>query len=370
MLIRKQNHTVFRRGERLGQQSDNIAGSHGWGIIGTGQIARNFASDLGLLANANLCGVLSRDKSTAEQFAKNCKTPIAYDDTDAFLANKEISIIYIASPNSAHVGQALRCIRAGKHVLIEKPAAPSEPEIGVIEREAARHGVFAMEAMWTRFLPGFAAVRQALADGVIGEVLAVRGTLSWEMPFDANNRFFSKSLGGGASLDLGVYLLSLTMHLFGEPQKISGRWEAAHTGVDMAARYRLHYPGMEADLLCGFDANRYNSFEITGTKGQIRISDPFIRAERIEFLTGTLARRLAAVVPSGKASKTFARLPFPGHRVLKFPLAGNGLSAQASAVMEAVDCGLLQHPVMPLSQSAAVLRVIHMLMSHPAADRA
>ena len=354
----------------MGQQTDNIARVHGWGIIGTGQIARNFASDLGLLANAKLCGVLSRDKSKAGQFVAKYGAAKAYADMDAFLASKDIGIVYIASPNSTHVAQALRCIRAGKHVLIEKPAAPSEPEIDVIEREAARHGVFVMEAMWTRFLPGIAAVRQALADGVIGELLTVRGTLSWKMPFDANNRFFSKSLGGGASLDLGVYLLSLTMHLFGEPEKISGRWEAAPTGVDISARYRLHYPGMETDLLCGFDANRYNSFEITGTKGQIRISDPFIRAERVELLTGTLARRLSAGFPSGMAAKVFARLPFPGHRVLKYPLAGNGLSAQAASVMEAVDGGLLQHPAMPLSQSAAVLRAIHMLLSHPAVERA
>jgi predicted dehydrogenase len=201
-------------------------------------------------------------------------------------------------------------------------------------------------------------------------VQSVRGTLSWKMPFDASNRFFSKSLGGGASLDLGVYLLSLTMHLFGEPEKISGRWEAAPTGVDIAARYKLHYRGMDAELLCGFDANRHNSFEITGTKGQIRISDPFIRAERIEFLTGRLARRLADIVPSGKASRMLARLPFPGHRVLSFPLAGNGLSAQAAAIMKAINSGLLQHPLMPLGQSATVLRAIQMLLSHPAMERA
>jgi predicted dehydrogenase len=368
-MIEKQNHTVFPRGERLAQQIDNIGGVHGWGIIGTGQIARNFAADLGLLTNAKLCGVLSRDTSTAEQFAAKYNAAKAYADIDAFLASKDIAVVYIASPNSAHVAQALRCIRAGKHVLIEKPAAPSEPEIGLVEREAERHGVFAMEAMWTRFLPGIAAVREALSDGLIGDVQAVRGTLSWKMPVDANNRFFSKSLGGGASLDLGVYLLSLTMHMFGEPEKISGRWKAAPTGVDMAARYKLHYPGMEADLLCGFDANLHNSFEITGTKGQIRVSDPFIRAERIEILTSTLARRIAAVFPSGKAAKVFARLPFPGHRVLIHPLGGNGLSAQAAAVMQAIDSGLLQHPVMPLGQSAAALRAIQMLLSHPAVDR-
>ena len=354
----------------MAQQADHKAGQHGWGIIGTGQIARNFASDLELLPNAKLQAVLSRNGATAGQFASGHKTAMPYADFDAFLANKSVSIVYIASPNSAHVAQALRCIRSGKHVLIEKPAAPSEPEIEVIEREAARHGVFAMEAMWTRFLPGIAAVRKALADGVIGDVQAVRGTLSWKMPFDPGSRFFSKSLGGGASLDLGVYLLSLTMHLFGEPEKISGRWEAASTGVDLTAQYKLHYPGMEAELLCGFDTNRHNGFEINGTKGQIRVSDPFIRAERIEIVTGKFVQRVAAIIPTGKAAKAFARLSFPGHRVLRYPLAGNGLHAQATAVMKAIDEGMLQHPLMPLSQSAAVLRAIQMLLSHPAMEKA
>jgi predicted dehydrogenase len=354
----------------LAQLADHKAGMHGWGIIGTGQIARNFASDLELLPNAELQAVLSRNAATAGQFASSHKSAMPYSDFDAFLANKSTGIVYIASPNSAHVAQALRCIRAGKHVLIEKPVAPSEPEIGVVEREAARHGVFAMEAMWTRFLPGIASVRNALADGVIGDIRSVRGTLCWKVAFDPGSRFFSKSLGGGASLDLGVYLLSLTMHLFGEPAKISGRWQAASTGVDLAARYRLHYPGMDAELLCGFDANRYNSFEITGTKGLIRISDPFIRAERIEIITGSLARRLADAAPSGKAAKALARLSFPGHRVHSHPLRGNGLMAQAAAVMKSIDEGTLQHPLMPLSQSAAVLRAIQMLLAHPAMGKA
>lgn len=342
---------------------------HGWGIIGTGLIAKKFAADLECLPNAELRAILSRNAATAGGFASEHKSAMPYSDMDAFLANKSVSIVYIASPNSAHVAQALRCIRAGKHVLIEKPAAPSEPEIGVIEREAARHGVFAMEAMWPRFLPGFAAVKKALADGVAGEIQSVRATLSWKVPFEPGNRFFSKSLGGGASLDLGVYLLSMTMFLFGEPEKISGSWVAAPTGVDMAARYRLHYPGLEADLLCGFDANRTNTYEIAGTKGHIRISDPFIRAERIEISTGTLAKRLMNLAPSGKPAKALARIPFPGHRVFRQALNGNGLEAQAAAVMKAVEEGAVQHPLMRLEESGAVLRAIQMLLSHAAVER-
>ncbi|MGB8816658.1 MAG: Gfo/Idh/MocA family oxidoreductase [Rhizobiaceae bacterium] len=343
---------------------------YGWAIIGTGHIAERFARDLKYLPRAKLRAVLSRDLKTAEAFAMRLGVEKAHADMDALLSDKSVDIVYVASPNSVHLSQALRVVRAGKHVLVEKPVVPSEPEVDVLAREAARNGVFAMEAMWVRFLPGIAAIREAIAAGVIGEIERITGSLSWKKDFDAESRFFSKALGGGASLDLGVYLLSLSMHLLGEPMKISGRWDAAPTGVDMSARYTLHYKNAVAELVCGFDENRHNCFEIAGTKGTIRISDPFIHAERIEIASGAMARRLLATFKSGIPAKILARLPFPGHRILRFPLQGTGLSAQADAVMQALDEGKIQHPLMPLRDSAAVLRAIHLLMSHAPVEEA
>ncbi len=339
--------------------------SFGWGIVGSGRIATDFASDLRLLGDARLAAVLSRDQSSADHFASKCKAAGAYSDIDRFMADGDIDIVYIATPNSMHLPQALRAIRAGKAVLIEKPVAPSEPEVDFLHREALRNNVFVMEAMWIRFLPGIAAVKDMVKSGEIGDIRSICGTLSWKNDYDPQSRLFNKPLGGGASLDLGVYLLSLTMHLLGEPGKISGCWTAAPSGVDMRASYRLHYPNAVAELECGLDRTLANTFEIKGSKGTIRINDPFIRARRVEIGTSGMARWAMSHTKAGVAAKLAARLPYPGHRDMQFPYEGHGLSFQAQAVMDALRRGETGHIAMPMSESAAALRAICVLLSLP-----
>ncbi len=340
----------------------------GWGIIGTGRIANDFASDLKLLKDARLVAVLSRDQSSADRFAANQGATSSYSDMDRFLADKSIDVVYVASPNSSHLPQALKVIRAGKAVLVEKPLAPSVPEAEVLTREAERNGVFAMEAMWMRFLPGIAKVKAVVDSGEIGTIRLIRGTLGWKNDYDPKNRLFSKTLGGGASLDLGVYLLSLTMNLMGEPKQISGRWKAAPSGVDWHAFYRLHYDHAVAELECGLDRTLANTIEIVGDKGIVRISDPFIRAQRIEIANGWLGRWLMSATNARMPSKIMARLPFPGHRALNFTYEGHGLSFQAEAVGQALREGRTGHTSMPLKESAAVLRAISMVMATPPAE--
>jgi predicted dehydrogenase len=337
----------------------------GWGIIGTGRIASDFASDLKLLKDARLAAVLSRSQSSADAFAQKNGAAAAYSDIDRFMADKSIDIVYIATPNSMHLPQALRAIRAGKAVLIEKPVAPSEPEAAVLSREAGRNKIFVMEAMWIRFLPGIGAVKSLIEAGEIGNIQSVRGALAWRNAFDPQSRLFNKALGGGASLDLGVYLLSLTLYLLGEPERISGAWTRAPSGVDMRAYYRLHFKDSAAELECGLDRNLANIFEVKGSKGTIRIGSPFIGARRIEVATTAFAQRIMALCSNGIAAKILARLPFPGHRVMQFDYQGHGLSFQAEAVMQALRCGETGHKSMPMSDSAAVLRAIAMLMSFP-----
>jgi predicted dehydrogenase len=337
----------------------------GWGIIGTGRIASDFASDLRSLPEARLAATLSRDQSSADSFARKTGCAAAYSDIDRFMSDRAVSIVYIATPNSMHLPQALRAIRAGKAVLIEKPIAPSEPEVEVLRREAARNNVFVMEAMWLRFLPGIAAVKQMIEAGDIGVIQSVSGTLGWKNDFDPQSRLFDKALGGGASLDLGVYLLSLTIHLMGQPEKISGSWRAASSGVDTRAFYKLHYPNAVAELECALDRNLANTFEIKGSKGAIRVSHPFIRARRIEVGTSEIAIRMMAISRSGAAAKLLGRLPFPGHTIHEFAYIGHGLSFQAQAVMHALRNGEKGHRSMPMPESAAVLRVISMLLAHP-----
>ncbi len=347
------------------KKDESARRSFGWGIIGTGRIALDFATDLAQLSDARLTAVLSRDQSSADVFATKSGAQKAYCDVDQFMADEDVDIVYVASPNSMHLSQALLAINAGKAVLIEKPVALTKAEADLLFREAQRNNVFVMEAMWIRFLPGIAAVKRMIEDGSIGVIQSISGTLSWKNDYDPKSRLFNKALGGGASLDLGVYALSLTIHLLGEPETISGSWQAAPSGVDMRASYRLHYANAVASLECGLDKTLANTFQIKGGKGIIRISDPFVRARRLEVGTSRLARWAMSLSKGGTAARVFARLPFPGHRIMQFPYEGHGLSFQGQAVMDALRRGETDHAIMPMSESAAVLRAISLVMAQP-----
>lgn len=340
-----------------------------FGIIGTGRIASDFANDLKLVKGAALHAVLSRDMKSAERFEKAHGAAKAYASLGAFMADPDIDAVYVASPNSAHRTQALAAISAGKAVLVEKPLAASSADAEAIAAEAARHGTFAMEAMWIRFLPGVQRAKALIEAGAVGKVTAVRGELCYFNAYDPDSRLFSKALGGGASLDLGVYLLSLTTFLFGEPLSVSGKWKAAASGVDCAARYELDYKGFSAALSTSLERDGHNVFEIEGTGGALRVENPFIQARRLRLLTGAAAkpgflRSVSGAKPS-QVQKLLARLPLPGQRAIAFNYPGNGLQFEAQAVAEAVRTGEDRSRLAPLGESVAVLKMIEAALSQP-----
>jgi predicted dehydrogenase len=370
-LKRAGNHGLLAAIQRVARVSPSSERTVNFGVIGTGRIAADFARDLKLVRNTALHAVLSREVTSAEAFQKANGAARAYASLAAFLADPDIDAVYVASPNSVHLEQALAVIRAGKAALIEKPLAASSSEAESIRAEAALSGTFAMEAMWIRFLPGIQRARALIASGAVGEVKAVRGELSYLHAYDPNSRLFNKALGGGASLDLGVYLLSLTTFLFGLPRSISGEWKAAASGVDSVARYALSYDGFQAELTTSLEHDGHNVFEIEGTAGALRIEDPFIQARRLRLLTGAAAGApLLRPAPSrkpGSLQKLLARLPLPGQKIMAFDYLGNGLQFEAQAMADAVRAGTSGSSLAPLNDSIAVLKMIETVLSRPAA---
>jgi predicted dehydrogenase len=342
-----------------------------WGIIGTGAIAGLFAEDLRLLAGARLGAVHSRDLNKAQRFAARSGGATAYDDLDAFLADPAIEAVYIATPNNLHAPQALTAIAAGKPVLIEKPIALSSGDVEAIAKAAAERGVFAMEAMWSRFLPAVMALRSQLSAGRIGRIRRLRADLSYVHPQEPGSRFFEPALGGGAALDLGVYPLSLALHLLGRPERVEGRWFAAGSGVDLRSEFVLHYPRATAELSCGFDRDGANLLLVEGSEGKLRIEAPFLKAQRLtHFASGALATPWPEREGPALLRKLLARLPLPGVRRESFLFPGNGLQFQAQAVMAAIRAGATSCETMPLVESAAVLGMIEAVRAQPPAAAA
>lgn len=341
--------------------------SFGWGIVGTGRIASQFAADLAHAPGARIAAVHSRSTGKAEVFGSEFGGARVYADLDSLLSDKTVDAVYIATPNDLHAEQALRSIAASKPVLVEKPLALSSADAELIAAAAERQGVFAMEAMWTRFLPAVRAAGEKIESGAIGEVTAITADLSYLHPEQPGSRFFD-TRGGGAAFDLGVYPVSLAFHFLGRPQLVTGRWRAAASGVDIRTEIELHYPSSRASLSCGFDRDGANFFLVDGSKGALRLDPPFLKAPRLtqyspaarDFVLTTRGQ------PTGLAGKILDRLPLPGRRAETFAFPGGGLQFEAVAVMEAVRNGAAQSNIMPLSQSVDVLRAIETVLARPA----
>lgn len=340
-------------------------GSFGWGIMGTGAIAGLFTADLGLLPQARIAAVHSRSLEKAQSFAARFGEARAYEDEAAFLADPAIEAVYIATPNHLHVSQALRAIATGKPVLIEKPIALASTDVEMIARAAGERGVFAMEALWSRFLPAVCRAREQIARGRIGPVRRIRADLSYLHQEQPGSRFFDPVLGGGAAFDLGVYPLSLTLHLLGEPQGVSGSWVAAGTGVDRRSAFRLDYPAAVADVSCGFDRNGTNRLLVEGERGGLIFEAPFLKVQRLTWYADAGRAVAAYERGTGGAARILDRLPQRGRMTESFAFAGSGLQFQAEAVMAAIRAGKAACVEMPLGESATVLRIIEAVRDGP-----
>lgn len=350
-------------------QAIDPARQFAWGIVGTGVIARQFAADLRHVDGARIGAVCSRSEKAAQDFIAATSAAKFYPALEALLVDDGIDAVYLATPNMLHASQALEALGAGKPVLVEKPLATSSGYAARIADLACTNRCFAMEALWTRFLPAVRAVRDMLAAGAIGEITHIEAELSYRKQETQGDRFFDPKLGGGSALDLGVYPLSLAVHLLGIPEKFSGRWWAAASGVDRRCRFELTFAGATAALSCGFDRDGANSFSIFGERGAIRIEAPFLKAQRImlfERWTSGLPLLGARGPTSGLAGKLLSRLPLPGRKASHFRFPGSGLQFEAAAVMEAVRTGAAQSSVMPLRESIAVLEVIETVLGQPA----
>lgn len=341
-------------------------GPFGWGIMGTGTIAGLFANDLGLLPQARIAAVHSRSLDKAQGFAGRFGEATAYDDEAAFLADSAIEAVYIATPNHLHATQALKAIAAGKPVLIEKPIALASADVERIAQAAAERGIFAMEALWSRFLPAVRRAREQIAAGRIGAIKRIRADLSYLHPEEPGSRFFDPALGGGAAFDLGVYPLSLVLDLLGDPRAVSGSWLAAGTGVDRRSLFRLEYPAAVAELSCGLDRDGANRLLVEGECGGLILEAPFLKAQRLSWYAD--ARRALAAYERGTGgiARLLDRLPQSGRISENVAFPGNGLQFQAEAAIAAIRAGESACAEMPLGDSAAVLRIIETVRAQPA----
>ena len=155
---------------------------------------------------------------------------------EALVEDPQVDAVYVATPHPMHHEDALLALRAGKHVLVEKPFTMNAAEAEELVAEARARGLFLMEAMWTRFLPHIAEIRRLLAEGALGEIVTVTADHGQWFAEDPAFRLFAPELGGGALLDLGIYPVSFASMVLGTPDP---RRRARRPGVHRRRRADL-----------------------------------------------------------------------------------------------------------------------------------
>jgi len=251
-----------------------------WGIVGTGAIAKTFARELPFSATGRLVAVASRSKETASAFASAFGDIRAYAAYPQMLEDPQVDAVYISTPHPSHAEWAIAALKAGKHVLCEKPLGMNLAEVTAIIEEAARQKRFLLEAFMYRCHPRTARIVEIVKSGTIGKVLMIDASFSFSAAFDPASRIFNQALGGGGILDVGCYAMSVARLIAGaacqlpfeNPSSIQGAILRAPTGVDLVAAATLKFDsGILAQISCGVGMRRDQDLHIYGDKGCIHV---------------------------------------------------------------------------------------------------
>ena len=202
-----------------------------WGILGPGGIARAFAKDLTFLEGHTIGAVGSRSLGNAQSFAQEFGGT-AYGSYEELVKDSTIDAIYVATPHPAHHDNVILALNAGKPVLCEKPFAVNATEAQAMIDAASHNKVALMEAMWARFLPHYAKVREIIASGVLGPILSIHADHGQRLADQNIPRLVEPHLAGGALLDLGIYPISFAHMILGNPLSINSSAVMTDKGVD------------------------------------------------------------------------------------------------------------------------------------------
>ncbi|HEY2042348.1 MAG TPA: Gfo/Idh/MocA family oxidoreductase [Jatrophihabitans sp.] len=307
-----------------------------WGIVGPGRIAENVMGDFVHVPDADVVAVASRSSDRAQAFATKHGIEHSYGSYRELIDDPNVDVLYIATPHPQHHAIGVAAAAAGKALLVEKAFTATSAGAESLVSAVREHNVFAMEAMWTRFQPAVVAARELIADGAIGALRSVQADLGVVRDFDPSDRMFAPELGGGATLDLGVYVVSLAQLVLGSPTSISVLGSLEPSGVDA-----------DATMLLGFDHGRTATLTCS-------LHSPTPGQARIFGSTGWID-----VLPRFHHPRSFV-LHREGHEPERFdrPPLGTGYSHELIEVTESIKAGHTESTVMPLEDTLTVQRVL------------
>ncbi len=312
-----------------------------WAILGTGKIAKRFAAALNNIPErAELLAVGSRHEATGSAFAGQYGIPRVHVGYEAVANDPDIDIVYVGTPTVFHRRDAAMCLEAGKHVLCEKAFTINAGEAEALVALARPRRLFLMEAMWTRFFPIHARIRELLAGGAIGETHGLIANFVSTAPFDLANRFFDINLGASALLDLGAYGVSWAYSLFGQPDGVTGLARFGESGCDYRSACLMTFPGGQLATVTSCQMS-YDAKEavVYGSAGKVEIHEPWYKPVAMTlYQAGRKPERI--------------EMPLDGY---------NGYEYEACAVMDCIAHGETECSVMPLDETLAIMQTLDAL---------
>ncbi|NNG41002.1 Gfo/Idh/MocA family oxidoreductase [Flexivirga sp. ID2601S] len=307
-----------------------------WGVLAPGGIASTFVAALqaGTRQQVVACG--SRSLERAREFASRFGGFTAYGSYDELVADPEVDVVYVASPHSGHHDLALSALRAGKPVLVEKAFARNAAEAREIIDEARARKLFCMEAMWSRFLPRYDVVRQAVADGLIGTlqtIVADHGQLLYP---NGPQRLTDPALAGGALLDLGIYPISLAAMFMPGELSVSASGLLTPEGVDASEVVALTGGDVLASCVSTMTGQTANTAVIAGDSARLELDGWFYQPGPVRLVAhGDTV--LDTYVPAS---------------------AEHGLHFEAAEVARRITAGETQSPLMPWDETLRIMQIM------------
>lgn len=330
----------------------------GWGFVGTGRIAKDFADCLSLVDDGYVAAVGSRTMESAKRFT-DVYGGKPYGSYEEMMQDPDVDVVYIATPHMVHEENVAMAAKYGKHILCEKPFAVNRPQAERMFAVAREAGVFIMEGLWSRFFPVWKEAKRVLDSGELGRLVSIDAATCWGAPRGANgmpadDRRMDPNLAGGALLDAGIYVLAATSVVTGGmtkmPKHIYNTMRFEETGVDSDVDMLLELDGgVTAHLVCSLHKRNHEA-TIYCENGNIHI--PLHRCPRML----TVTKRVPRERPAGPSVSAHL-FDNTETRTIEMPYQKYGFQFEAAVVHDCLRKGLLICPEVPPEETLTLIGI-------------
>jgi predicted dehydrogenase len=309
---------------------------YNWGILAAGKMSAKFSRGLMLLDNAELYAVGSRDIARSKKFAEDFGYKKYYGSYEELAEDKNVDIVYVASPHSHHHEHVMLCLKNRKAVICEKAFALNSSQVEEMIMEAKKQNVFLMEALWPPFQPLYIKTKEIINSGAAGKIIHLIARFGIQAQYSPSDRKFNLELGGGSLLDIGIYSVIDALWFMGVPDEITAVASFAETGSEDSISIIFRYRD-------GRMANLYSSFRTAAGIG----CDLLCENGNLFFSRARDMSQCLAVVLNGKEREDYSLLP-----------DAMGYQFEAAEVMKCLDSGIVESMVVPFSFSLDLIKTL------------